>query len=58
MTALYGDGRASCATPGCDHLDVQHNLATDRRTRTACTHSEGPQGTPCGCRRFTPKETP
>lgn len=53
MTALYGDGRTRCR---CGHLDVQHDLARDRRTRTACSHSEGPQGTPCGCPRFTPKE--
>lgn len=45
-----------CATPGCGHLAVLHDLARDRQTRTACSHSEGPKATPCPCDRFTPKE--
>lgn len=40
----------------CGHAEVLHDLARDNRTRKACSHSEGPEGTPCGCRRFTPKE--
>lgn len=39
----------------CGHLDVQHDLAKDNETRTACSHSEGPKATPCGCRRFEPE---
>lgn len=62
MTALYGDGRVRCATPTpggvCGHLDVFHNLAGDKRTRTACSHHEGPKATPCGCKRFTPEVSP
>lgn len=38
----------------CQHLDVFHGLAGDRRTRTACSTSTGPEAIPCGCRRYTP----
>jgi hypothetical protein len=39
----------------CDHVEVLHNLAGDKQTRTACSHSEGAKCTPCGCRAFTPQ---
>lgn len=49
-----------CVTPTaagvCGHGDVLHDLAKDKRTRTACTVHTGRKATPCGCRRFTPEE--
>lgn len=36
----------------CGHLDVVHDLARDNTTRKACSHAEGPKGTPCGCPVF------
>jgi hypothetical protein len=37
----------------CTHLEEMHNLAGDERTRKACSVSEGPKATQCGCRLFT-----
>lgn len=41
-----------CATEGCGHLDVFHDISKTTRQRTACSVSSGPKATPCGCRRF------
>lgn len=42
-----------CATEGCGHLDVLHDLSTSNpKRRTRCSVSSGPKATPCGCRRF------
>lgn len=39
----------------CTHLEEMHNLAGDEKTRKACSVSEGPNATQCGCRLFTPE---
>ena len=39
----------------CKHLEEMRNLAGDDVTRKACSVSEGPKATPCGCRLFTPE---
>lgn len=48
-----------CATPGCGHSGLVHDIGTRRgvRVRTACSTSSGPHATPCPCRQFTPEET-
>lgn len=48
-----------CATPDCGHGRASHDLARDKRTRTACSVSTGKKATPCPCTKFTPqKESP
>lgn len=42
----------------CGHLDLFHNLS-GKGERTDCSWHEGPQGAPCGCKRFiAPSESP
>lgn len=49
-------------TPGqpctCGHLDVLHDISKTTRQRTACSVSDGPKATRCGCRTFTAATEP
>lgn len=45
-----------CATEGCGHPDVLHDLVGDNTTRKACSISSGRDATPCGCPAFTEQE--
>lgn len=50
--------RAAIALPdvcACTHPAVMHTIRADK-SRGACSVSEGPKGTPCGCRRYQRRE--
>lgn len=38
----------------CSHADVFHYLKAGQRT--ACSTATGHTGTPCGCKKYVPKE--
>ncbi len=44
----------------CGHLPETHDIGTRSgvKVRTACSHSSGPRGTPCECRRYEPEPCP
>lgn len=35
----------------CGHIWAGHDLGKDK-TRTRCSHTDGPNGTPCGCKAY------
>ena len=45
-----------CATPGCGHPDVLHDLARDNTTRKGCSVSVGPKALRCPCAHYQAQE--